>query len=95
MSGPWIKYAVIIVIVAFALVIGIMSVKFFGNDNPIEEAAEEVIKEETGLNVNLDNSPAPAQAPSVLSPDTKTTPSDTTITPPAPLGNPPGGTTNP
>lgn len=41
------------VVVIIAVVIGIVSIKFFGNDNPIEEAAESVIKSETGIDIDL------------------------------------------
>ena len=54
-------------IVAIVAIAGIVSVKYLGDGNPIEKIAEEVIKEETGLDVNLTPT------------DTKVTP--TTITP--------------
>jgi len=46
-----------IIVVMLAIVVGIASY-FYGPfkghfDNPIEEAAEEVIKEETGVNIDL------------------------------------------
>jgi zinc transporter ZupT len=34
-----------------ALFIGIVSVHFYGNDNAIEELADEVIKHETGIDI--------------------------------------------
>lgn len=42
------------IILVFAFGIGFWSVDRFGNDNPIEEVAEEVIDASTGDNVNLD-----------------------------------------
>jgi len=40
-------------IVILIALIGISSVFFFGDDNPIEEISEEIIKEETGLDIDL------------------------------------------
>lgn len=45
--------AIIIVIVALAVGIGAASYYFFGPDNPIEEASEEIIKIETGIDLDL------------------------------------------
>jgi|WetSurMetagenome_2_1015567.scaffolds.fasta_scaffold490159_1 hypothetical protein len=53
MSILWNKYLVAILVVIGAVVIGIVSIKFLGNDNPVEEAAEAVILKETGLDVDL------------------------------------------
>ncbi|MBA3603520.1 MAG: hypothetical protein H0W50_07760 [Parachlamydiaceae bacterium] len=36
-----------------SLIIGYISVLALGNNNPIEEAAEDVIKEETGISLEL------------------------------------------
>lgn len=47
--GSFIAIAVVIV----AAIVGLISKKYLGNDNPIEEAAEAVIKEEIGLDVDL------------------------------------------
>ena len=44
---------VIITIVAACAVAGLASRYFYGPDAPIEEFAEEVIKEETGVSVDL------------------------------------------
>lgn len=42
------------VIVAFiALIIGIVSIYFLGNDNIIEECSEHIIKEEIGIDLDL------------------------------------------
>jgi hypothetical protein len=43
------KYFVIIM----AIVIGVLSAYFWYPDNPIEEIAEEIIKEETGIDIDL------------------------------------------
>ena len=94
MNVWWLKYVVMVVIVIVVTTIGIISIKFLGNDNPIEEATEAVIKEEIGINVDLSKKTPQTQAPTVVSPDTKTTPSDTTTTY-TQLGTPPGGTPNP
>lgn len=40
----------LIILVAF---IGIVSTYIFGNDNPIEEYSEEIIKEETGIDIDF------------------------------------------
>lgn len=43
-----------IVIVAISLTVGLVSRRFIKKpDNPIEEIAEEVIKEETGVDIDL------------------------------------------
>ena len=42
-----------IFIVIVALITGIVSSEFFGPDNEIEEASEEVIKFETGVDIDL------------------------------------------
>lgn len=44
---------VLIIVVAVAAAIGLISAKFLGPDNPIEEAAESIIKEEIGADVDL------------------------------------------
>lgn len=41
------------VVVIFALIIGLGSVYFLGNDNVVEEFTEEIIKEEIGANLDL------------------------------------------
>lgn len=46
-------YQFIGLIVIISLIIGYISVLALGNDNPIEEAAEDVIKEETGISLEL------------------------------------------
>lgn len=40
-------------IIAGSVIIGVVSSRFFGNDNKIEEQAEVVIKEEAGVDVDL------------------------------------------
>lgn len=90
------KYLITIVIAIIACVVGLVSIKYFGNGNPIEEIAEEVIKEETGINVDLDQKVSSSQVSTPVQSDTKTTPTDTTSTPPNPsLGSSSGGITYP
>lgn len=43
----------IFIVVAVSAVIGLCSTLYLGKDNPIEQAAEEVIKSETGINIDL------------------------------------------
>ena len=40
-------------IVVIASIAGILSIYFLGKDNPVEEACEEIIKDETGQEVDL------------------------------------------
>lgn len=40
-------------IVIAAIIIGLLSVYFLYQDNPVEEVSEEIIKEQTGINVDL------------------------------------------
>lgn len=42
-----------IIILLVASVIGLVSVKYLGDDNPIEEISEEIIKVETGVTIDL------------------------------------------
>jgi hypothetical protein len=44
-------------IAALAGIIGFISSKYFGNDNPIEEACEQIIKDETGTDIDLTPEP--------------------------------------
>lgn len=46
-------YQFIGLIVMLSLIIGCVSVIFLGSNNPIEIAVEEVIKEETGISLEL------------------------------------------
>ena len=41
------------IIIILAVIIGLGSVYFLGNDNPVEEISEKVIEEETGVNIDL------------------------------------------
>ncbi len=43
------KYGLILLVI----IIGIFSTYLLGDDNPIEEYSEEIIKEETGLDIDL------------------------------------------
>ena len=42
-----------IIIAVLAAIVGVTSVIFLKPDNPVEQAAERVIKDETGFNVDL------------------------------------------
>ena len=44
---------IVIIVVAIAAIAGAISVKFLGNDNVVEQVAEDVIKEETGIDVDV------------------------------------------
>jgi hypothetical protein len=46
-------YQFIGLIVIISLIIGYISVLILGSNNPIEEAVEDVIKEETGISLEL------------------------------------------
>lgn len=49
-----------VIVVILVIIVGISSAYFLGDDNPVEEIAEEVIQEETGVNIDLTpNSPEP------------------------------------
>lgn len=43
----------VLLIILISTLVGVVSVKFFGKDNPIEETAEEVIEAHTGKEVDL------------------------------------------
>ena len=48
------------IVVILVLILGISSAYFLGDDNALEEIAEEVIQEETRINIDLTpNSPEP------------------------------------
>jgi uncharacterized protein with PIN domain len=44
---------VTIIIVTACAIIGMVSAYFLGQNNPVEQACEEIIKDETGASVNL------------------------------------------
>jgi len=46
------KYSQMIIII-LAIIIGLGSTYFLGDDNPVEEVSEKVIQEETGVNIDL------------------------------------------
>ena len=65
----------IAIVTAMAGIIGISSYYYLGPDHPVEEVAEAVIKDETGIDVNLSPEcakPAPADkitpVPSTIDP---------------------------
>jgi hypothetical protein len=41
------------IILALAIIIGLCSIRFFGNDNEVEEACEQVIESTTGVDIDL------------------------------------------
>ena len=41
------------IVVSCAAVVGIISFYFLGRDNPVEEACEDIIKAETGVDIDL------------------------------------------
>ena len=43
------KYMILILVV----IIGLGSVYFYGDDNAVEEISEEILKEETGIDIDL------------------------------------------
>jgi hypothetical protein len=47
------KYIIKMAIIILTIIIGITSTYFLGNDNPVEEIAEKIIEEETGVNIDL------------------------------------------
>lgn len=47
------KLLITSIVVACAGVVGVLSFYFWGSDNPVEEACEEIIKEETGVDIDL------------------------------------------
>lgn len=40
-------------IVAAAIIVGLLSAYFWYQDNPVEETSEQIIKEETGIDIDL------------------------------------------
>lgn len=46
-------FVIIVVVVITAFVVGMLSTKVLGPDNPVEEVAEDVIEAETGMHVDL------------------------------------------
>lgn len=55
-------YQFIGLVVIISLIIGYISVLALGNDNPTEEAPEDVIKEEIGISLELTPDPKPKLA---------------------------------
>lgn len=47
------KYHVLGIITAFSLLAGIASFYFWGDDNPVEEACEDLINDEIGIDIDL------------------------------------------
>ena len=57
------------IVVASCVIVGLLSIYFWGANNPVEVACEDVIKQETGMNLNLSPGATPtpptSAAPSV------------------------------
>jgi hypothetical protein len=83
------KYLITVFIIVITAVVGIISIKFLGNDNVIKEACEDVIQKEVGIDVDLSKEAPQAQTPASLSSNTPNTPPDSS------LGTSPGETTHP
>ena len=47
------KLMSVLLIVSGAIIIGVLSAVYFGDDNPIEEIAEEIIKAQSGIEIDL------------------------------------------
>jgi hypothetical protein len=41
------------IVIFLVIILGVGSVYFLGDDNPVEEIAEEIIEEETGIKIDL------------------------------------------
>jgi len=48
------------IIVGACIIVGLLSIYFWGANNPVEEACEDLIKEETGINIELSPGSTPA-----------------------------------
>lgn len=46
-------HLMIAAIVLAAIITGLVSIHYMGNDNPIEEVAEEIIEKEIGVKIDL------------------------------------------
>lgn len=44
---------IVFIVIAVAAIVGAVSIEFLGNDNLVEQAAEEVIEVETGKKIDL------------------------------------------
>ena len=80
MTAIFNSHLMMIVIVAVVAIVGIVSVKFLGPDNPVEKVAEQVITEETGLNVNLTPNDTKV-TPTIITPNSSAIQSTTNPTP--------------
>ena len=58
---------IISIVVAASVITGIVSTHFWGSNNPVEQDCEEVIKEETGIDLNL--SPGATPPASTITPN--------------------------
>ncbi len=91
MTSFFSPHLIMILIVAIAAIAGIVSIKYLGNDNPVEKVAEEIIKDETGLSVDLTPPASPTATsssplgnmPSQAAPPTPTQAQPTSQTPPS------------
>ena len=41
------------IVIALCIIVGIVSIYFWGADNPVEEVCEDIIKKETGVDIDL------------------------------------------
>lgn len=57
------------IILGIIAIVGVISGCFLGPDNPVEQIAEDVIKEETGINVDLSPEKEPEIKPDLSKPD--------------------------
>jgi len=54
------KLLVVSIIVSICVVVSFISYYFWGSDNPVEEACEDIIKAETGVDIDLSPGKVPA-----------------------------------
>ncbi len=47
------RYHILGAIIAISILAGLASVYFWGDDNPIEEECEDLIKDEAGIDIDL------------------------------------------
>ena len=78
------KTGIAVIIFVLALVVGIVSIKYLGPNNQVEEIAEDVIKKETGIDVEF--SPSATPTPSITSPSQPQPSSSTPDITPKPPG---------
>ncbi len=72
---------IIVGIVGVVAIVGWVSTRFLGNNNPVEEECEKVIQDETGMKMDLDT-PQGAEVKPTTAPTTPVAPT-TPTTPPS------------